>query len=331
MSKVPKLPQLLKQKLYKTGQTRGADDDEIFQNCVARNSTVLIPYDFWKIASLPPNGDDSFENGYIALISPQKYFLSQSITEELAEHNLKLGQNALIFYETRSDWRNYNPASMNWQPAMRRIEPLGGEYVARVSATTAVDGGEKVILGFTTTSSKGAGIRIYEYASSTTIRKCRLQLEALFWFCVDAVEVASAYGMSVSDVIVRKDYNKEQCERLLLLDLEKLRFERLLSKAGKTMCPLCLEEISAKGFFSRVEQAEGRIVHDITITQLNLFHIEELRIGRYGHRPYNLGWGHHHCNVVVKDAGLDKTLTWMNHVIDKNIQEGHLIPKAKAE
>lgn len=42
--KLPKLPQLLDRKIYKTGQTRGADDDVIYQNRVARNSTVLIPY-----------------------------------------------------------------------------------------------------------------------------------------------------------------------------------------------------------------------------------------------------------------------------------------------
>lgn len=41
-STVPKLPQLLDRKIYKTGQTRGADDDVIFQNRVGRNSTVLI-------------------------------------------------------------------------------------------------------------------------------------------------------------------------------------------------------------------------------------------------------------------------------------------------
>lgn len=32
---LPKLPQLLEQKLSKTGQTRGADDDVIFQNSIA--------------------------------------------------------------------------------------------------------------------------------------------------------------------------------------------------------------------------------------------------------------------------------------------------------
>jgi hypothetical protein len=42
----PKLPQLLERKTYKTGQTRGADD-EIYQNRVSRTSTALIPFSVW--------------------------------------------------------------------------------------------------------------------------------------------------------------------------------------------------------------------------------------------------------------------------------------------
>ena len=54
---LPKLPQLLEQKLSKTGQTRGADDDVIFQNRVSRSNTVLIPFrlretDLWSIPSV---------------------------------------------------------------------------------------------------------------------------------------------------------------------------------------------------------------------------------------------------------------------------------------
>ena len=37
-------PKLVQTKIYKTGQTRGADDDVIYQNRVGRNSTVLIWY-----------------------------------------------------------------------------------------------------------------------------------------------------------------------------------------------------------------------------------------------------------------------------------------------
>ncbi|MBD5308340.1 MAG: restriction endonuclease, partial [Bacteroides sp.] len=38
----------------------------------------------------------------------------------------------------------------------------------------------------------------------------------------------------------------------------------------------------------------------------------------FNHRPYNLGWGHHHCNVVVKDSGIEPTLDWMRRVLIKN-------------
>ena len=99
---------------------------------------------------------------------------------------------------------------------------------------------------------------------------------------------------------------------------------------GKTICPLCLEELSGQGFFNRMEQAEGRGVHDLTITQLNLFHIAELRFGVLNHRPYNVGWGHHHCNVVVKDSGILETLKWMRGVVNRNIQDGHLPVENKA-
>lgn len=328
---VPKLPPLLARKIYKTGQTRGADDDEVFQNRVARNSTILIPYDYWEtiVGYLKEEGD--FERGFIVLISPQTFFLKEDVQEEMTDRGLELGINTLVFFERRIDWKKYNPMDRNWQPATCRTAPLGGQYVARISATTAIDDGNKIIQGFTTTSNKGVGIRVYEYASKATITSCRLQLEALYWLCGDALEVVQAQGMSITDASIRKEYNKKACERLSLLDMGRLKEQRLLSKNKKTMCPLCLEEVSANGFFNRVSQAEGRAVHDLTITQVNLFHVEELRIGKYGHRPYNLGWGHHHCNVVVRDSGIDETITWMRHVIDKNVQEGYIPSKTKGK
>jgi hypothetical protein len=84
-----------------------------------------------------------------------------------------------------------------------------------------------------------------------------------------------------------------------------------------------LQELSSQGFFDRLEQAQGREVLDLTVTKLNLFHIEELKPGGFNHRPYNLGWGHHHCNVVVKDAGIMQTLHWMSETLKRNIDDGH--------
>ena len=323
--KSPNLPGLLKQKIYKTGQTRGADDDVIFQNRVGRNSTVLIPYHLWKAASAPPKGDDEFENGFIALISPTDYFEDASITQKLARDGLMLGVNALVFYETRDEWNKYNPERQGWRPAASRTDPLGGQYAARVPGTTAASEGDEIIRGYNTRTSKGAGIRIYEYASKPIIDLCRLQLEFLFWHCIDASDIATAQEMSISDIALRQDDNAAKCKANSLDDLNRLIQMRLINNDSQTICPLCLEAVSSAGFFNKVAQAEGRIVPDLTITQLNLFHIKELRFGYYGHQPYNLGWGHHHCNVVVKDSGIEETIIWMDQVIDRNIQAGHLI------
>jgi len=37
------------------------------------------------------------------------------------------------------------------------------------------------------------------------------------------------------------------------------------------------------------------------------------------HKPYNLGWGHHFCNVVARDAGIMETLDWMKGVLENQV------------
>lgn len=315
---LPRLPQLLDRKIYKTGQTRGADDDEIYQNRVSRNSTVLIPYPVWIRHFTPTEWAQRFEKGYIVLLSPNEYFERLQNGRALADGGLELGHNALVFYETRAQWLEHPPAALNWVPAESRLTPLRGQYVARISATTATDNGAKIIRGFETTANKGAGIRVYEYANDEAIEHCRLQLEALFWHCFDAEAVATTNGMTETDATHRRRTILRSCDDHELLDYARLEEVRILNRARRTICPLCLEELSSHGFFSRMEQAEGREVLDLTITQLNLFHIQELRMGAFNHRPYNLGWGHHHCNIVVKDSGIAKTLEWMRMVIERN-------------
>jgi hypothetical protein len=324
--KLPKLPQLLDRKIYKTGQTRGADDDVIYQNRVSRASTVLIPYSVWDLAGAPPPGEISFERGFIALVSPSEYFGNANIEADLAARGLELGTNALVFYETRSQWLANNPNNLGWVVAQSRLPPLGGQYVARIAAITAEDG-ERIVRGFNTTANKGAGIRSYEYASAATIKACRFQLESLFWLCHDADVVALANGMSAADAKARKEAILEISAENGLLDEGRLKTARMLSAEGHTVCPLCIEEFSSEGFFNRLKQAEGREVLDLTVTQLNLFHIEELRYGLYNHRPYNVGWGHHHCNVVAKDSGIMDTLEWMDGVLARNIKLGHFPAK----
>ncbi|MGR2765928.1 BstXI family restriction endonuclease [Photobacterium ganghwense] len=319
MARLPALPQLLDRKIYKTGQTRGADDDVIYQNRVSRNSTVLIPYELWDQVAFTPLGEQDFERGYIALIKPADYFTNPNIHQDLSNKNLALGLNALVFYQLRSDWDNYNPEQLGWSEANSREAPLGGMYVARISGTTSQGrNGDKISRGYNTTGMKGAGIRLFEYASQATIAACRIQLEAIFWMCQDSIQAATDFGMTTENANIRKNGVLQLAQSSNLLNANQLYQARMIDNQGFTVCPLCLDRLSSYGFFNRMAQAEGRQVHDLTITEVNLFHIDEVRYGVYNHKPYNLGWGHHHCNVVVKDSGIQETLEWMEAVLENN-------------
>lgn len=322
----PKLPQLLERKLSKTGQTRGADDDVIFQNRVSRSNTVLIPFHQWESNIELRKMSNDFECGYIVLISPIDYFSFDNPEKYLAKLNLTLGENTLVFYETRQDWEKYLPDDYGWTYAKSRNSPLGGQYVARVPANTSTDTvrSKKVNLGYTDTSLKGAGIRLYEYASKKTIKECRLQLEAIFWLCSDSIDAMASNGMSRKDAELRKQLVIQESQKLGLLDFEKLRSKRIINAQNHTICPLCLRELSGEEFLNRLAQPEGREVPDLTVTQVNLFHIEELKYGAFNHKQYNLGWGCHFCNVVVKDSGIYPTLDWMQKVLDKNKGAGYI-------
>lgn len=315
MAKHDQIPKVVDTKIYKTGQTRGADDDVIFQNRVSRNSTVLIPYRDYALCKTAPSNNGEYENGFIVLIKPEDYF-NKNIRVELLKCNLVLGKNLLVFYETREQWRKY-PILLNWKPAASRKSPLMGQYVARVPATTS-EGESKIIEGFTTSKMKGAGIRVYEYADDTTIKACKIQLEFLFWSCKDIDKLIQQKGLDRALVNQRIAKIRAEAKKQKLDNRKKLIDARIVDKDGFTICPLCLKHISAIGFCDKIQQAEGREVPDLTVTEISLFHIHELRTGEYNHRPYNLGWGHHHCNVVVKDAGIQSTLEWMKDVLKRN-------------
>jgi hypothetical protein len=321
--KIPPLPALLSRKIYKTGQTRGADDDVIFQNRVNRNSTVLIPIAFFDICKKAPDNDGIYENGFIVLVKPEEYFEKDDIHVIFENFGLELGNNALLFYETRDQWIKYNPSYNKLEPANSRVNPLNGHYVARVPNTTA-EGDEKIVRGFNTSGMKGAGIRVYEYASKTQIVNCQHQLEYLYWNCFDAEQVSANVGMSGEDIAKRKEFILKLTNESKLNDKHRLFESRIIDEQGYTICPLCLEKLSATGFYNRLEQQEGRDVPDLTVTQLNLFHIRELRTGEFNHKPYNLGWGHHHCNVVCKDSGIIDTLKWMSMILETNRKLGYI-------
>lgn len=284
---------------------------------------MLIPYDHWEACRFPYGSESTYDNGAIVLIDPVRYFSWAQPAAQLSQQDLVLGENALVFYQTRNDWTTHPPDAA-WSVATARKNPLGGQYVARISATTA-EAGARISHGFTTTRSKGAGVRVYEYASGELLESCWLQLEALFWQCQDAVDVVVGLGMQPDKANQRKEAMLESAQVAGLMDAATLIAERITDRSGSPVCPLCLERMSAKGFATRLAQALGRETPDQTVTETSLFHIHELRVGQCNHRPYNVGWGHHHCNVVAKDDGVPKTLQWMQSVLDRNALASRLL------
>ncbi len=120
---------------------------------------------------------------------------------------------------------------------------------------------------------------------------CRLQLEGIYWLCFDSIDAVCANKLTKQEAETRREFILEQCKKGELLDFKLLNKARMIDDNNQTICPLCLEKLSGMGFFNRMAQAEGREVTDITVTEVNIFHIKELRYGSYHHRPYNVSWG----------------------------------------
>lgn len=316
----PGLPELVVQKLSKTGYTRGATVREIYQNRVVRNNPVLIPWEHWSACKQPNDDSGHYENGFIVLVEPSWYFAVPDADDQLAAEGVELGVNALLVFRRRSDWVSHRPPAgrlangKRFDVATSRTNPLGGVYFARVAATVS-DEGFHVIEGFNTTALRGAGIRVYEYASKMTIESARIQLEVLLWHCRDADAALESAGMTGAEMALRRSTILFRAQQQGLTDIGRLQTLRMLDVDRFTVCPLCLNQMAAADFFKRTQQASGREVHDLTTTEVSLFHIQELRIGKLQHKPYNLAWGHHFCNVVVKDAGIMPTLQWMRDVL----------------
>lgn len=99
----------------------------------------MIPFHQWQTDSKLRNLSSQFECRYIVLISPTDYFSVEDPATYFSKFNLILGEDALVFYETRIDWETYSPDNYGWTYANSRTAPLVGQYVARVPANTSND------------------------------------------------------------------------------------------------------------------------------------------------------------------------------------------------
>lgn len=291
------LPSAVKDKINKTKQTRGAQPYERvpYQNRVNRNSIAVVPYAFRN--RLHPDG---FESGYRILVRPSDYFHAAGVPREDFDSSVRIGDDAFVYYDNRREWISL-PPDPTWVPCEDRSGD--GHYIARVPATVAAEGAAVV-------EGVPQGIRFFEYASSEEIRDTVAQLAWLAWN-TDGIDNVSA---GPPQTLI--DY----------LDERQLRDAKRLVAIGavepephhRAICPLCLQVITLSGLMSRVVQAEGREVVDLTTTEVNLFHLRDLRPGEYNHVAYGLAWGHHHCNAAARDHGIEYTLDWMESVLRRH-------------
>ncbi len=315
--RLPKLPPLLQSKIYKTGQTRSANDDVIFQNRANRNGTVLIPFESIDLFDVSILTSQKFESGFIVVINPEDYYSNPNTLDVMKAKKLKLGINAILFYETRAQWNKYNPYKNKLSVAEKRTIPIDGHFVARVLSTSKDE--EKITLGFNTSSCKGAGIRVAEYAPLFTIKSCHLQLEYLFWLCYDSKEIALGAGMSESEIEHRMTAIFTACNNQKLSNTDRLYKTRIIDNVKNTICPLCLKKLSAEAFLINFFESTEKSDSDKGISQINLFYINQLKTGEFNHSPYNLAWGHQNCNMICKETGVIETIKWMKEVVVNTI------------
>lgn len=316
--RLPKLPRLLQSKIYKTGQTRSANDDVIYQNRANRNGTVLIPFESIHLFDISIFTSNRFESGFIVIISPEDYYTNPETLVIMKARKLKLGVNVILFYETRAQWNAFNPYKNKLIVAEKRTSPIDGHFVARVLSSPSRDE-EKIILGFNTSRCKGAGIRVAEYASLLTIKSCYLQLEYLFWLCYNSKEVALGAGMTEIEIENRMTVISTACDNQKLSNNDRLYKTRIIDNVKNTICPLCLKKINAEAFLLNFLESDEKSDIDKDISPINLFYINQLKTGEFNHSPYNLAWGHHNCNMICKETGVIETIKWMKEVVVNTI------------
>ncbi|WPO78276.1 BstXI family restriction endonuclease [Flavobacterium sp. KACC 22761] len=315
--RLPKLPPLLQSKIYKTGQTRSANDDVIYQNRANRNGTVLIPFESINLFDISDFTSNRFESGFIVVLSPEEYYSNPDTPVLMKARKLKLGVNAILLYETRAQWNEFNPYKNKLSVAEKRTSPIDGHFVARIPSSSPKE--EKIILGFNTSSCKGAGIRVAEYAPLSTIKSSHLQLEYLFWLCYNSKEIALGAGMTESEIENRIAAISTACHNQKLANTDRLYKTRIIDNSKNTICPLCLKKLSADAFLLNFFESSEKLDISKEISPINLFYINQLKTGEFNHAPYNLAWGHQNCNMICKETGVIETIKWMKEVVVNTI------------
>ena len=192
---------------------------------------------------------------------------------------------------------------------------------------------------------KGLGNFEYDYCDTLMMEKVLYQISYLMWkttgmkeYIIDlAVNKKIPINLNGKSISIINDkfgsienyinecekHVETYCQNNNLIDANKLEESNIL-KNDKTICPLCLKKINPDEFFTGIEQDSGRKSSQNTIKKIELMHVEPLHPEKLNHTIYNLGWGHHYCNLFQGGKSIEETKKLMISILE---QSGYKIEK----
>jgi hypothetical protein len=264
-----------------------------YQNHVARNNKVIIPFEWLNRVKLA-----DYPDGFVVRLLPDQFFAdAKKPRPEFLKKNppVTVGKDAFVLYRTHDDLKNFPPMP-EWEVRYlvregQKVEDRGdgaedrGHYVLRVAAITKArtkrhDGPPQ-------------GIFAPEYADRETNYFCKCVLAWLI------IQTRHSPYTTLQAGHLRAILNEAKL-------LDAAGFERRNSlRHGITCCPLCLRTLEYEQLHSTIvfedEAGTGNAAFQIEgatrSTHVNLFHLIPLVYTSLEHRPEQIAWGHGICNT----------------------------------
>jgi len=265
-----------------------------YQNHVYRNNRVIIPFEH-----LDSTDVTAFKDGYIVRLFPHQCFSQAGVIKpELNQRDppILVGNNAFVLYRTHESLQQFPPPN-TWQ--VRSLQRDGeftdrrghgvldiGHYVLRISRH-----------GQNQKQEDGApqGIFAPEYADVETNFLCQCVLAWLIVSCADS-PYTTAQAAHIRLILENAShFDVDEWER------------KGVTKHGITTCPLCSRSLKYRSLHEMLALEEedalanaGLQVEGATrSTVVNLFHLDPMTYGSFGHQPLAVAWGHAICNTKL--------------------------------
>ena len=286
-------------KVSKSGYAtpRGGDKGG-YQNHVYRTGKVIIPYE--KFKNINPN---IYKGGWVVRLFVNQAFNQNGKLNIIKNQfvNLVIGENCFVLYRSYEELSKFPPLS-NWstrehfskdnkKSKTRTFDGYDkGHYILRIPAL----GGSTKVTKKKKYEGIAQGFFAPEYSTPEFEYLVRLQLVFLI-FQSENNPYTKNQSLHIKKILKKYNY----------ADIKRFKYYGAIDKNEKLACPLCLKKIKYNDLHRTADYTEnsqsGNAVIQNTYTtrstQVNVFHMRPLVYGSIEHKPYQVFWGHHHCNT----------------------------------